>query len=183
MPFVTAISRPLPRLAAALCCAFALLGAAEDRLRGSAERRVRLFNTHTQERIDVVYQRDGEYVPEALADLERFLRDHRTGDQHPFDPQVFDILADLSEAVGRPAAEYHVISGYRCPKTNEALRAKGGGQAQRSLHMEARAMDVRLPGTSTATLRDAALRLQRGGVGFYAASDFVHVDTGRVRRW
>jgi len=147
------------------------------------ERRLRLYHTHTGERLDVVYWRDNAYVPNALQELDRFLRDHRTGDVHHFDPHLFDVLFDLTKSVGRPYAEIDIICGYRTPWSNEFLRSHTSGVAKRSLHMEAEAIDIRVPGVKTSTLRDAALSLGRGGVGYYAVSDFVHVDVGRVRRW
>jgi uncharacterized protein YcbK (DUF882 family) len=146
-------------------------------------RRLRLYNTHTGERLDVVYRRGDAYLPDALDKLEHHLRDHRTGDVHPFDPQLFDLLADLAEAAGRPEGEFQVISGYRSPQTNEMLRRRTTGVAKNSLHTKAQAIDVRLPDVKTETLRELALTLRRGGVGYYPRSDFIHVDTGRVRRW
>jgi len=142
-----------------------------------------MFHTHTREEIDVVYFRDGEYLPESLARLDHFLRDHRSGDVHEIDPQVLDILWDLQRDIGNPDGVYEIICGYRSPKTNEALRGKSSGVASRSQHVLGKAIDARLRGTDTAKLRDAALALQRGGVGYYRSSDFIHVDTGRVRRW
>ena len=109
--------------------------------------------------------------------------DHRNACQHPFDPALFDILRDLAHQVGRDEAEFQVISAYRSPESNEALRAARPGVAKHSLHMEARAIDIRLPGMATARLRDAAIALGRGGVGYYRDLDFIHVDTGRVRTW
>jgi uncharacterized protein YcbK (DUF882 family) len=150
---------------------------------GAPSHRLRLYNTHTDERVAVVYRHGETYLPEGLRRLERHLRDHRTGDVHAFDPELFDLLEALAAAVGRPGGEFHVISGYRSPRTNEMLRRRTTGVAKRSLHMQAQAIDVRMPGVDTATLRDAALDLARGGVGYYADSDFIHVDTGRVRRW
>jgi len=147
------------------------------------ESRLRLYHTHTGERLEVVYRRGAAYVPEALAEVDRFLRDHRTGDVHHYDPHLLDLLVDLQAAVGRPNGEIHIICGYRTPWSNEFLRTHTVGVAKHSLHMEAEAIDIRLPGTRTSALRDAALGLQRGGVGYYAKSDFVHVDLGRVRRW
>jgi len=145
--------------------------------------RVRLFHTHTGERIDIVYREGDRYLPGALEQLNRYLRDHRTGDVHAYDPQVFDLLHDLIAAVGRPDGEIDVVCGYRTPKSNEYLRAHSTGVAQHSLHMQALAIDIRVPGIGTSRLRDAALALQRGGVGYYPKSGFVHVDVGRVRRW
>jgi uncharacterized protein YcbK (DUF882 family) len=141
-----------------------------------------LHNLHTGESLSIVYRENGACVPDSLALLDHLLRDHRSGEAHPIDPALFDQLVELREATGgsRP---FEVISGYRSPATNAWLRANGGGVAQRSLHLEGRAIDVRLPGVPTHRLRDAALALARGGVGYYPAPDFVHLDTGRVRRW
>ena len=144
---------------------------------------LRLYHTHTGERLDIVYRHGATYVPEALAKLDHFLRDHRTGEVHHFDPRVFDVLRDSIQAVGRPDAEIYIICGYRAPESNEYLRTHTSGVAKKSLHMQAEAIDVRLPGTRTSKFRDAALALGRGGVGYYAASDFIHVDVGRIRRW
>jgi uncharacterized protein YcbK (DUF882 family) len=149
------------------------------------EYRLRFFHTHTNERIDIVYRRGDTYLPEALDRLDYYLRDWRTGEVHHYNPHLFDLLHDLLASVGEPNDEISVICGYRTPQTNELLRARHAhtGVAVHSLHMQAEAIDVRLPDLSTARLRDAALALHRGGVGYYQASNFVHVDTGRVRRW
>jgi len=145
--------------------------------------RLHLFHTHTGERLNIAY-RDGEgYDQESLARLNLYLRDHRTGEVHQYDPRVFDLLHDLTTALGNPNLEIDVVCGYRTPWSNEFLRTHGHGVARHSLHMLAMAIDIRVPGVPTAQLRDAALALHRGGVGYYAASDFVHVDVGRVRRW
>jgi uncharacterized protein YcbK (DUF882 family) len=147
------------------------------------EHRLRLYHTHTGERIDIVYRRGDQYLPEAEERLDFFLRDHRTGDVKHYDPHVFDILSDLAAAVGHPGGEIDIICGYRSPWSNEFLRARSSGVAKNSLHMQAHAIDIRFPGVDTMTLRDAALTLGRGGVGYYPRSGFVHVDTGRVRTW
>lgn len=144
---------------------------------------LRLFHTHTGERLDIIYRRGEHYVPEALAQLDEYLRDHRTGDVHHYDPRVFDLLHDLTTELGQPDSEIDVVCGYRSPWSNEFLRTHGHGVALHSLHMQAMAIDIRIPGVKTARLRDAALELHRGGVGYYAQSNFVHVDVGRVRRW
>jgi uncharacterized protein YcbK (DUF882 family) len=145
--------------------------------------RVRFFHTHTGERLDVVYRQGDRYLPGALEQVNHHLRDHRTGDIHSYDPQLLDLLHDLLASLGRPAAEIDVICGYRTPQSNQFLRSRSSGVAENSLHMKALAIDIRVPGVSTAKLRDAALALHRGGVGYYAKSDFVHVDVGRVRHW
>lgn len=145
-------------------------------------RELALVNTHTSERIALVYAIGQSYVPEALAALNRFLRDHYSGDVAPIDPQLFDLLHQVQSVTGGGQV-FEVISGYRSAATNETLRTtRGGGVARHSLHMEGRAIDVRLAGVPLADLRDAAVSLKAGGVGFYPGQ-FVHIDTGRVRRW
>jgi uncharacterized protein YcbK (DUF882 family) len=167
-----------------LVCVLPLLGrstvASMDK---SKEYRLRLYHTHTNERIDIVYRHGDAYVPGAIDRLNRFLRDHRTGEVHRYNPQVFDLLNDLSMAVGRPGSEIDVICGYRTSWSNEFLRRNSSGVALHSLHMQAEAIDIRIPGVATSRLRDVALALSRGGVGYYAKSNFVHLDVGRVRRW
>jgi len=145
--------------------------------------RVHFYHTHTGERLDIVYRQGDRYLPDALASLNEHLRDHRTGDVHSYDPRVFDLLHDLLAALGKPNAEIDVICGYRTPQSNQYLRTRTNGVAENSLHMQALAIDIRVPGVNTAKLRDAALSLHRGGVGYYAKSNFVHVDVGRVRHW
>ncbi len=149
------------------------------------EYRLRFYHTHTGEWLDVVYRRGDRYIPEALDELDHYLRDHRTGDVRHFDPRLFDLLYDLTASLGDSGGEIDVICGYRTPWSNEFLRTRNPhtGVAEHSLHMQAEAIDIRLPGIPTSELRDAALRLHRGGVGYYRISDFVHVDVGRVRRW
>jgi uncharacterized protein YcbK (DUF882 family) len=174
----------LERALAALACLVILpAGATGASAPPAREYRVRLFHTHTGERLDIVYRSGDRYLPDALSKLDYYLRDHRTGDVHRYDPQVFDLLHDLAAAVGQPNAEIDVICGYRTQWSNEFLRQHSGGVALHSLHMQAKAIDIRVPGIGTAQLRDAALALHRGGVGYYAKSNFIHVDVGRVRRW
>jgi len=145
--------------------------------------RLRFYHTHTNERLDVVYRKGDVYVPEAISQLEHFLRDHRTGEVHHFDPRLFDVLGDLMVSVGDPEGEIDVVCGYRTPWSNAFLRSRSKAVAKHSLHMQAMAIDIRVPGVDTAKLRDAALELHRGGVGYYRRDDFIHVDVGRVRRW
>jgi uncharacterized protein YcbK (DUF882 family) len=147
------------------------------------EHGLRLYNTHTGERIEIVYRRGDAYVPDALVKLDHFLRDHNTGDVRHFDPRLYDILSDLTSSVGKPGAEIEIVCGYRTPSTNETLRAHTTGVAKNSLHIQAEAIDLRMPGIDTLKLRRAALALQRGGVGYYPHSNFIHVDVGRVRQW
>lgn len=149
----------------------------------AAPRVLSFRHTHTKESLDgVTYWRAGRYDRVALDELNWFLRDFRTGEVHEIAPELMDFLHEVGVAVGR-RAPFHVISGYRSPATNAALQAVSGGVATRSLHMEGRAIDVRLPGVATSALRDAAIALGRGGVGYYPRSDFVHLDTGRPRSW
>ncbi len=148
-----------------------------------AARMLRLNHTHTGERLAIEYFTGGHYQHEALSEVDRFLRDFRTGAVHRIDPSLLDILHQLRSATGA-TEPFEVISGYRSPRTNAMLRTRGGGGvASNSLHIQGKAIDIRLPGVSLKHLRDAALDLKRGGVGYYPASQFVHVDTGRVRRW
>lgn len=146
------------------------------------ERVLSFAHTHTGERLSVAYFADGQYLEEGLDRLRVFLRDFRTGDEHVMDPLLFDQLHDLRLATSARSS-FQVISGYRSPATNALLREHGSGVAGHSLHLEGRAIDVRLADVRTSVLRDAALELRRGGVGYYPASDFVHLDTGRLRRW
>ena len=147
------------------------------------EHRLRFFNIHSGKHLEIVYRLGDTYVQEALVKLNAYLRDPFTGDAIPYDPRVFDLLEDLLSALGKLDSEIDVICGYRTPQTNALLRARSSGVALRSLHMKAMAIDLRVPGVDTARLRDAALALGRGGVGYYAKSDFIHVDVGPVRRW
>jgi uncharacterized protein YcbK (DUF882 family) len=148
----------------------------------AAPARLALLNTHTGERLDLVYREAGDYVPEAMSAIDHLLRDHRTGDVFPIDRQLLDLLHTLAGRL-EAAQPFHVISGYRSPATNAKLAAASDGVARASLHLQGRAIDIRLPGHDLEQLRRAALSLQAGGVGFYRRSDFVHVDTGRVRSW
>jgi uncharacterized protein YcbK (DUF882 family) len=155
----------------------------QSSLQDSQDHRLLLYNTHTAERINIVYRHGGQYLPEALAKLDNFLRDHRTGDVRHFDPRLYDILSDLTTSVGHPGGELDIVCGYRTSSTNESLRAHTTGVAKNSLHIQAEAIDLRMPGIDTLKLREAALALGRGGVGYYPHSDFIHVDVGRVRQW
>jgi uncharacterized protein YcbK (DUF882 family) len=159
------------------------VSAAEKPVAPEREYRLRLYHTHTNERIDVVYRKGDEYIPDAVAQLDQFLRDHRTGDVIQLDRRVFDLLHDLTIALGRPDTEIDIVCGYRTPWSNDYLRRTTPGVAEHSLHMRGEAIDIRIPGVSTSELRNAALGLGRGGVGYYPESRFVHVDVGRVRRW
>ena len=146
-------------------------------------RSLALAHTHRQERVDLVYALQHGYLPDALGRLNHFLRDHYSGEVGVIDPRLFDLLHQVKQMLGG-GGDFEVISGYRCPATNQRLRQnRGGGVAARSLHMDGRAIDVRLAGVPLAALRDAALSLRAGGVGYSPGERFVHLDTGRVRAW
>ena len=140
------------------------------------------YNIHTAEKLKVTYREQGELIPEALQEINYYLRDFRTEQAHEIDVVLLDTLHDLYRAFDE-RGNFEVISGYRSPRTNAALRHVTTGVAEHSLHIEGRAIDVRLTSAKTADLRDSAIALQRGGVGYYPESNFVHVDTGAFRTW
>jgi uncharacterized protein YcbK (DUF882 family) len=147
-----------------------------------SSRSLSFYNLHTGESIRADYWSEGTYATAALHDVDRILRDYRTGEVKEIDVRLLDLLHDLRGTLGSTGS-YHVISGYRSAATNASLHASSGGVARQSLHVEGRAIDVRLPGVRLLDLRRAALAHRRGGVGYYPSSDFVHLDTGRVRAW
>ena len=140
------------------------------------------YHIHTAETLSVTYRENGALVPDALAALTRLLRDFRTGEVHEIDVALLDTLSLLHDAADR-RGHFEVISGFRSPRTNAALRKVTTGVAEGSLHMSGRAIDVRSTGLATKDLRAAALELARGGVGYYPSSNFVHLDTGAFRAW
>lgn len=147
------------------------------------ERHLELHNTHTNETVSVVYRIGDEYPADARQRLRHVLRDHRSGESHDMDVALYDQLFELA-AAANCAPRYQIISGYRSPASNSKMAARpGSGVAKKSLHMEGRAIDVRLHGCSCADLCDLALAAKKGGVGYYQRSDFVHLDTGRFRTW
>jgi uncharacterized protein YcbK (DUF882 family) len=148
----------------------------------SPECSLELNNLHTGERVKATFDRTTGPDQSTLAELQYCLRDHRLNEQHVMDADLYGLLATMAQIAGC-AARYEVICGYRSPATNAQLRAAGHGVAEHSLHMEGRAIDVRLEGCDLEVLHDVALKVARGGVGFYPSSNFVHVDTGRVRTW
>ncbi|MDH3237230.1 MAG: DUF882 domain-containing protein [Deltaproteobacteria bacterium] len=145
-------------------------------------RSLSLYNTHTEEALDADYCVRGRYCPEALEDINHILRDHRTGEVASIDPGVLDFLHAISRKLGS-RGPFHIISGYRSPATNAILHARSRNVATNSLHVQGKAVDIRLPDAHLRSLRRAALDLSRGGVGYYPKADFVHVDVGRVRFW
>lgn len=146
------------------------------------ERRLRLRNLHTNEYINAPYWIEGEYQLDALQSLNHCLRDHRSGEVIDMDPALIDTIYGLQSTLEH-RGEIHIISGYRSPKTNAALRQQNTGVAKKSLHMQGRAVDLRLPKQSLQQTRRAALAMKSGGVGYYPKSNFLHLDTGRVRQW
>ena len=145
-------------------------------------RRLVLHHLHTGEKLQTIYWHGGNYDQDALASINRVLRDFRTGDIYPIESGLLDLLHTVQYELGIEAP-FQVIGGYRSPKTNDMLRKRSSGVAKRSLHMQGRAIDIRIPGTSSARLREVAADLHLGGVGYYRSSDFVHLDTGRPRVW
>ena len=143
---------------------------------------IEVNNINTREVLRVTFRNASGLIPEAVARLQHLVRDYRTGEEHEIDTRLYVLLSDLARAAGREP-RYDLISGYRSPRTNANLRAKGHAVAEHSMHMEGRAMDVRLQDYDLAAFRDLALAAKQGGVGFYPRSKFVHVDTGRVRSW
>jgi len=146
---------------------------------------LKLHHLHTGESIDVVYRIGDTYIPSAMAELNHFLRDHRTDDESHYDPKEFDLLHNVLARLGRSSGVIDIVCGYRTPWSNEFLRTRSEdtGVAEHSQHMLAKAIDIRVPGVTTSRLRDAALSLDAGGVGYYPISQFVHVDVGPVRQW
>lgn len=167
---------------AAAACALGLSpgGIAQAAVAGA--RRLSFHSLNTGESLSTVFWEDGRFVPEALTEIDWHLRDFRTDEVHQIDPALLDLLHSLRRAMAHDGP-IHVISGYRSAKTNAMLAARSGGVAKNSYHLHGMAIDLRLPGRSLRDVQRAALDLAGGGVGYYPKSDFVHVDTGRVRRW
>jgi uncharacterized protein YcbK (DUF882 family) len=165
--------------ALALC---AILGLSLARAGAAEPRWLELRSLHTGESLTVRWGTDGKLDADALAGLRHLLRDHRNGAERDMDAPLFDLLADLA-AEAKVEPRYQVISGYRSPATNATLHARSSAVSEKSLHMQGRAIDVRLGGVNTLRLATLARGLRRGGVGYYRGDGFVHVDTGRVRTW
>lgn len=148
----------------------------------ASERRLSLNNLHTGEKLDQPYWIEGDYVPETLAEINRVLRDHRSNQVAAIDTQLLDLLHRVNATLGT-SRPFQVISGYRSPASNQMLSQNSSWVAKRSLHMQGKAIDIRLPGIPLADLHRAGLMLKSGGVGYYPGSNFVHLDVGRVRTW
>jgi uncharacterized protein YcbK (DUF882 family) len=153
-----------------------------DPASGSEMRSVALHNLHTGEQLQAVYWEQGDYIPDVLDAVNEHLRDFRTGDIHPIDPRLLDLLDAVSTLTGT-ATPFQVISGYRSPATNALLHERSEQVAKKSFHMSGMAIDIRLPDVALSHLHAAALSLGRGGVGYYPESNFVHMDVGPVRQW
>jgi uncharacterized protein YcbK (DUF882 family) len=146
------------------------------------ERVLRFYNTHTGESLRSIFWADGQFIPDALKDINKVLRDHRNNQVAQIDPQLLVLLDKVSAQFGSQNV-LHVISGYRSPETNQMLHEHSNGVAKHSMHMEGKAIDIRMPGRNLADLHKVAMSLRGGGVGYYPDSQFVHMDTGRVRYW
>jgi len=146
------------------------------------DRELAFYNTHTGEKISATFWSDGNYLDDGIDEINWILRDHRAGIANPIDPKLLDLLYQLQAKVEHQG-EFHIISGYRSPATNDMLNKRSSGVAKRSYHMQGKAIDVRLPGFDSSQLRKAAISLKGGGVGYYSSSNFVHLDVGRVRYW
>ena len=169
-----------------LCAGTALAGTVSLASKAAAklpalDRDISLVNLHTGEKFRGQFRTETGYLDDSLGELSKVLRDHRSGDTHDIDPQLFDWMASLSGRLG--GGEFSIISGYRSPKTNAALRSKSNGVAKRSWHMQGRAIDLRLDSASTEALRRIAINDSIGGVGYYPKSNFLHLDTGNARLW
>ena len=154
------------------------------RVFAASEKQLSLYHTHTQRKLDITYAREGHYIDTALTNINKFLADFRTHDVVQIDPNLLDLIHDVRELLGSHG-RYEVISAYRSPATNEMLRTRSNdsGVAKNSQHLLGKAIDVRLDDVKLTELRDAAITMKRGGVGYYKDSNFVHIDTGSVRRW
>lgn len=174
--------RSFLRTSAVLASALSVPAMARAATAAPYERVLRLYNTHTGESIKSVFWAEGNFIPDALVDINKLLRDHRSNAVAAMDPQLLLLLDRVSATFGATEV-LHVISGYRSPESNAKLAMASGGVAKHSMHLEGKAIDIRMPGRDLAALHKAALRAQGGGVGYYPSSQFVHLDTGRVRSW
>ncbi len=167
---------------AALCSVFPVSAIASIDGLSTPKRNLFLFNTHTGQKLNVCYYAQGRYQPEAMEEINYIFRDYRTGEIKPIRKELLNLLHSISKKLDRPP-RFHIISGYRSPETNAALRKKSKYVARNSLHIQGEAADIRIPGCDTRWLRKVCMKLKAGGVGYYRKSDFVHVDVGPVRYW
>lgn len=174
--------RSFLKTSAVLASALTMPALARAAVAAPNERVLRLYNTHTGESIKSVFWAEGQFIPDALMDINKLLRDHRNNSIATMDPQLLLLLDRVSARFGGTEV-LHVISGYRSPESNAKLAAESGGVAKHSMHIEGKAIDIRMPGRDLASLHKAAMGMGAGGVGYYPDSQFVHMDTGRVRHW
>ena len=186
-----AMSKRILKRAALIFMALAMFAlpslAGANALWNDPSRSLSFYNTHTRERLDVTYWKSGRYDENAMAKIDWALRDHRKQRETQMSKELMNLLytikLELQKRHPDKDVTFSIISGYRTPATNSMLRAGGGGQAKKSRHMHGDAIDIRVPGIATSEIRDVAWCLQRGGVGYYRGSDFVHVDVAKVRYW
>lgn len=150
--------------------------------RAAAQCRLAFYNTHTDERVSLVYRLGADYVTESPTQINRVLRNHRTDEVWAINLRLFDLLHTLSNSL-QARVPFDLIFGYRSPLTNATFASRGDGVAKRSLHIEGKAIDTRLRGLDLPQLRVAAIDLRGGGVGYYSRPDLIRVDVGRVRYW
>lgn len=174
--------RSFLKSSAVLASALSVPALAKSATAAPGERVLRLYNTHTGESVKSVFWAEGQFIPDGLAELNKLLRDHRNGKIIDMDPALMVLVERVTAQFGGNKV-LHIISGYRSPETNKMLAEKSGGVARHSMHLDGKAIDLRIPGVDLKNVHKAALAAQGGGVGYYAASQFVHMDTGRVRRW
>ena len=167
---------------ALLACTLGSAALARTAFAAMPEKSLKLYNTHTGETFSDVFWADGQFLPESLHDINYLLRDHRSDKVMPIDTNLLSLLEKVSEQIG-PSHTVHIISGYRSPETNQLLADRSNGVARHSLHLEGKAIDIRVPGQTLTSVRQIAMNLRGGGVGFYPDSQFVHIDTGRIRSW
>jgi len=182
--YVCSQRRRLLRGMAGGAAALAVPGFANAKRLPSSQRSLSFIHTHTGEEMSLVYKMGDHFLPRSMASIAHLMRDFRSGDIHPIDPQLLDVLWKVQHSL-KNSRPFEIISAYRSPKTNMMLRNRSvhSGVAEKSMHLTGQAIDIRLPGSALSDVRDAAKELKRGGVGYYADSDFVHVDTGKVRYW
>lgn len=174
--------RRLLKASAGLVCTTAFPSLALASTGAKNAKQLAFMNLHTNEKLNCCYWYDGEYDSAALQDINHVLRDHRSGDAHDMDPQLLDLLFDVQHKL-HTDKPYQIISGYRSPATNKKLSKNDNEVAKKSLHMQGKAIDLRIDGIKLTDLRDTAITMKRGGVGYYKSSQFVHLDTGRPRSW
>jgi uncharacterized protein YcbK (DUF882 family) len=174
--------RSFLRKSVAVASALSMPALARAAVAAPHERSLRFYNTHTGETLRTLFWAEGQFIPEALQDINKLLRDHRSNTIATIDPELMLLVNKVSAQFGSNNV-IHIISGYRSPETNEKLAAASGGVARHSMHLEGKAIDLRIPGVDLRNVHKAALALKSGGVGYYHDSQFVHMDTGRVRHW